>query len=162
MPSGPRRTVEERLTGSREIPNAERTSVEALLFGETATDILPEGLIAELREVHRRNVEDGAGFRRLNMPALIYRYFTDMSANLANVATVLRSGAKAFYVVGDSKTKVGGEWFPIRTTEWLMHIGERNGLRASKLLGISVTTENLRHIRHAITENAVLVGCNRK
>jgi len=38
-----------------------------------------------------------------------------------------------------------------------MHIGERNGLRASKLLDISVTTENLKHIRHAITENAVLV-----
>ena len=157
MPSGPRRTVEERLTGSREIPNAERAAVETLLFGDAATDILPEGLIAALREIHRRKVEDGAGFRRLNMPALLYRYFTDMSANLANVATVLRSGAKAFYVVGDSKTKVGGEWFPIRTTEWLMHIGERNGLRASKLLDISVTTENLKHIRHAITENAVLV-----
>lgn len=157
MPSRPRRIVEERLTGSREIPNAERAVVEALLFGDQSTHILPEALIAELREIHRRNVEDGAGFRRLNMPALLYRYFMDMSANLSNVARVLRSGAKAFYVVGDSKTKVGEEWFPIRTTEWLMRIGESNGLRATKLLDISVTTENLKHIRHAITENAVLV-----
>jgi len=157
IPARPRRTLEERLTGSREIPNSERAAVEALLFSDAATDILPAGLIVELREMHRRNLEDGAGFRRLNMPALLYRYFTDMRENLANVANALRAGGKAFYVVGDSKTKVGGEWFPIRTTEWLMCIAERNGLRASKLLDISVTTENLKHIRHAITENAVLV-----
>jgi len=157
MPARPRRTVEERLTGSREIPNSERTAVEALLFGDTATDVLPEALVVELREMHRRNLEDGAGFRRVNMPALLYRYFSDMRTNLANVANVLRAGGKAFYVVGDSKTKVSGEWFPIRTTEWLMRIADQNGLRASKLLDISVTTENLKHIRHAITENAVLV-----
>jgi hypothetical protein len=157
MPARPRRTVEERLTGSREIPNSERTAVEALLFGDTATDVLPEALVVELREMHRRNLEDGAGFRRLNMPALLYRYFSDMRTNLANVANVLRAGGKAFYVVGDSKTRVSGEWFPIRTTEWLMRIADQNGLRASKLLDISVTTENLKHIRHAITENAVLV-----
>lgn len=156
MPSGTRRVVEERLTGSREIPNAEKAAVEAMLFGDSATRVLPNGLIGELREIHQRNVSDGAGFRRMNMPALLYRYFTDMSTNLANVSNVLRIGAKAYYVVGDSKTKVGNDWFPIRTTEWLMRIGESRGLRASKLLDISVTTENLKHIRHAITENAVL------
>ncbi|WP_330728057.1 DNA methyltransferase [Burkholderia multivorans] len=157
MPSGSRRVVEERLTGSREIPNGERAAIEELLFSKAATEALPKGLISELRNIHRRNVEDGAGFRRLNMPALLYRYFTDMKANLANVSKVLRPGARAFYVVGDSKTKVGDEWFPIRTTEWLMRIGESNGLRASKLLDISVTKENFKHIRHAITENAILV-----
>lgn len=157
MPSGTRRVVEERLTGSREIPNAEKLMVEALLFGEDAARALPTGLIAELRDIHRRNVSDGAGFRRLNMPALLYRYFNDMSANISNVARVLKLGAKAYYVVGDSKTKVGNEWFSIRTTEWLMRIAESHGLKASKLLDISVTTENLKHIHHAITENAVLV-----
>ncbi|MDL1888806.1 site-specific DNA-methyltransferase [Nitrospirales bacterium NOB] len=157
MPSGARRVVEERLTGSREITNAEKSAVEALLFGKEANRVLPKGLIAELHGIHKSNVSEGAGFRRLNMPTLLYRYFTDMSANLSNVARVLKCGAKAYYVVGDSKTKVGNEWFPIRTTEWLMRIGESHGLKATKLLDISVTTENLKHIRHAITENAVLV-----
>lgn len=157
MPAKPRRTVEERLTGSREILKSERAAVESLLFGDTATDVLPGELVAELRELHRRNLEDGAGFRRLNMPALLYRYFSDMRTNLVNVANVLRAGGKAFYVVGDSKTKVSGEWFPIRTTEWLMRIADQNGLRASKLVDISVPTEYLKHIRNSITENSVLV-----
>jgi DNA modification methylase len=157
MSSGPRRMVEQRLTGSREIANSEKAAVEELLFSKHASDILPRGLILELRNIHRQNTADGAGFRRLNMPTLLYRYFTDMSANLSNVSRVLRSGGKAYYVVGDSKTEVGGEWFPIRTTEWLRQIGGQLGLKASRLLDISVTTENLKHIRHAITENAVLV-----
>jgi DNA modification methylase len=156
MPSSSRRVIEERLTGSREIANAEKSAVEELLFSSSATDQLPRGLISELRTIHRRNVADGAGFRRLNMPALLYRYFNDMSANLSNVARLLREDGKAYYVVGDSKTEVGGQWFPIRTTAWLMELAERSGLRASKLLDISVTTENMKHIRHAITENAVL------
>lgn len=156
MPSGSRRVVEERLTGSREIAKAEKAAVEELLFSRAALDNLPKGLIKELRDIHKRNVADGAGFRRLNMPALLYRYFTDMRSNLANIAKVLRPGGSAFYVVGDSKTEVGGQWFPIRTTEWLMHIGEMEGLSPSRFINISVTTENMKHIRHAITENAVL------
>lgn len=157
MSSGKRRIVEERLTGSREIQNAEKNMVESLLFSEDVFHKLPSGLISELQYIHQQNIADAAGFRRLNMPALLYRYFTDMSKNISNVAGLLKTGAKAYYVVGDSKTKVSDEWFSIRTTEWLMRIGESHGLKASKLLDISVTTENLKHIRHAITENAVLV-----
>lgn len=156
MPSSSRRTVEERLTGSREIANAEKAAVEQMLFSKRASECLPKKLIVELRDIHRRNVADGAGFRRLNMPALLFRYFTDMHANLANVTRVLKSGGKAYYVVGNSKTEVGGKWLPIRTTEWILELGRREGLKGSRLLDISVTTENLKHIRHAITENAVL------
>jgi hypothetical protein len=156
MPSSTRRVIEEQLTGSREIGTSAKARVEELLFASSAANELPAGLVSELRTIHRRNVADGAGFRRLNMPALLYRYFTDMAANLSNVARVLKPGGRAYYVVGDSKTEVGGEWFPIRTTEWLSRLADQAGLASSKLIDISVTTENMKHIRHAITENAVL------
>lgn len=156
MPSSERRVLEERLTGSREIGTSAKARVEEMLFSREASEQLPAGLIGELRTIHKKNVADGAGFRRLNMPALLFRYFNDMAANLRNVAMVLKSGGEAYYVVGDSKTEVAGEWFPIRTTSWLLRLAEAAGLEASKLMDISVTTENMKHIRHAITENAVL------
>ena len=156
MPSAKRRVFEDQLTGSREIGTSMRAKVEEILFSQAANEQLPKGLITELRTIHKKNIADGAGFRKLNMPALLFRYFNDMAANLQNVAAVLKSGGSAYYVVGDSKTEVAGEWFPIRTTSWLMRIAETVGLESNKLIDISVTTENMKHIRHAITENAVL------
>ena len=156
MPSSKRRIYEERLTGSREIATTARSRVEQLLFSDSEIHELPVGLIEELRMIHRRNLADHAGFRRMNMPALLYRYFSDMNANIQNIKKLLKPGGKAYYVVGDSKTEVGGQWFPIRTTHWLLIIAEQAGLKAQNLIDISVTTENMKHIRHAITENAVL------
>lgn len=156
IPSSVRKSVEERLTGSREIATSDKNAFEKILYDEHASEALPRKLIDELKEIHQKNIADGAGFRKLNMPSLLLRYFLDMKANITNTQNVLRADARAFYVVGNSKTKVGEDWFPIKTTEWLMEIGDMVGLRASRHLDISVTTENLRHMKHAITENAII------
>jgi DNA modification methylase len=156
MPSNKRKLFEDKLTGSREIATTTKNRVEEILFSESNDHCIPRELIDELRMIHRQNVADEAGFRRMNMPALLYRYFSDMSANIECVMKALKPGGKAYYVVGDSKTEVSGEWFQIRTTYWLLQIAKSVGLTSSNLINISVTTENMKHIRHAITENAVL------
>ena len=86
------------------------------------------------------------------MAALLWRYFCDMKQDLAEVANVLRPGAKAFYVVGDSRTKAGGIWRTIETTGSIGLIGERVGLRETERIDVDVTTENLRHMKNAITK----------
>lgn len=156
IPSKSRRFVEESLTGSREIATSEKNSFERLLYSEEASESLPRKLVDELKDIHQRNIAEGAGFRKLNMPSLLLRYFLDMKKNIENTQNILRTDGKAFYVVGNSKTRVGNDWFPIKTTEWLIDIGAMLGLRASRHLDISVTTENLRHMKHAITENAII------
>ena len=156
MPSNSRKTVEVALTGSREISIRTRSEIEDLLFSQAADDVLPKELVRELRSIRSANVASNAGFRRLNMPSLLFRYFSDMRANIANVARLLKPGARAYYVVGDSKTEVSGEWLQIRTTDWLMRLAKAEGLAVTKFLDISVTTENMKHIRHAITTNAIL------
>lgn len=156
IPSNVRKSVEEKLTGSREIARSEKNTFEKLLYSEDASTSLPKKLIDELKEIHQKNILDGAGFRKLNMPSLLLRYFLDMKKNIENTQKVLRVDGKAFYVVGNSKTKVGENWFPIKTTEWLLEIGDMVGLQASRYLDISVTTENLRHMKHAITENGII------
>ena len=156
IPGKIRKNLEESLTGSREISNKCKKQFEDVLFDEKNNNVLPKLLTQELHHIYKENVKTKAGFRRLNMPALLFRYFIDMRANLNNIMNVLKSGASAYYVVGDSKTRLNDDWIPIRTTHWLLAIASELGFHSEKMLEISVTTENMKHIRHAITENTIL------
>ena len=91
------------------------------------------------------------------MAALLWRYYCDMKHNLVQVSSVLRQGAKAFYVVGNSRTKAGGTWVMIDTCKNIGLIGECVGFRVAERINIDVTTENLKHIRNAITKNQIIV-----
>ena len=91
------------------------------------------------------------------MGALLWRYFVDMRENLTQVSRVLKPGAKAFYVVGDSRTNAGGDWVAIETCKYIAEIGKMIGLQHLNSLSIDVTTENYKHIKNAITENQIIM-----
>jgi hypothetical protein len=59
-------------------------------------------------------------------------------------------------VIGDSRTEVRGVSRLIPTTRFVEALAITAGLEVRERLSIDVTTENLRHIRHAITRNTVL------
>jgi len=157
MSSARRSELEENLTGSREIRRIEKQEAEAELLSRGATGRLPAEIVRSLRSIHRANESSDVGFRRANMAALLWRYFCDMRANLAQVAEVLRPGAKAFYVVGDSRTKAGGSWVTIETTKNIGRIGEAVGLREAGSVDVDVTKENFRHMKNSITKNRIIV-----
>ncbi|WLB57457.1 DNA methyltransferase [Bradyrhizobium japonicum] len=154
--SAVRSTLEENLTGSREIRKSHRSDFEDTLMSTKASQALPPTVVRALRRLLEANRNSDAGFRKQNMAALLWRYFADMHQNISLVAKALKSGHSAYYVVGDSRTNAGGEWIAIETCKHLMEIAEMAGLQANKLLDISVTTENYKHIKNAITENAIL------
>ena len=145
------------LTGSREIRKNERKEMEARLLNESAFDALPHEVVLSIRGIYNANSSVKVGFRRANMSALLWRYFTDMRDNLIQVSRVMKSGAKAFYVVGDSRTNAGGNWVHIETCRNVKLIGEMIGLRQVDTIDIDVTTENYKHIKNAITRNQVIV-----
>lgn len=145
------------LTGSREIRRRERQAAENELLAEAATDELPETVVRGIRRIYEANQSADVGFRRANMAALLWRYFTDISANLHQVSRVMKSGAKAFYVVGDSRTKAGDDWVQIETCRYISHIGAMAGLEHIEDIDIDVTTESYKHIRNAITENKIII-----
>ena len=157
IPSHVRSDIEGNLTGSREIRRREKREAEARLLDDSAFDALPHEVITAIRYIHDANSSAGVGFRRANMPALLWRYFTDMKDNLAQIHHVMRFGAKAFYVVGDSRTKAGENWVHIETCKNIAQIGEMIGLRQVDKIDIDVTTENYKHIKNAITRNQVIV-----
>ena len=157
MPSGIRSDLEENLTGSREIRRRSKDEAEAGLLDSGATMLLPPAVVKSIRDIYHANQSIDVGFRRANMAALLWRYFCDMKDNLIQVVNVLRRGAKAFYVVGDSRTNAGGTWVTIETSKNISLIGESMGLRVVERTNVDVTTENLRHIKNAITKNQIIV-----
>ena len=157
MRSAMRLELEEKLTGSREIRRTEKEEAESELMASGATRLLPKDVVMSIRAIHQANQLTEVGFRRANMAALLWRYFCNMKANLTQVAHVLRTGAKAFYVVGDSRTKAGGTWVTIETTKNIARIGEAVGLREVGGIDVDVTRENLRHMKNSITKNRIIV-----
>lgn len=158
IPSKIRSTLEENLTGSREIRKSERETFEATLMEDKeAYSILPKDVVSEVRFILKENSKIDVGFRRANMPALLWRYYVHMEENLESMHGVMRPGARAFYVVGDSRTNAGGNWVRINTCANISKIAQEAGFRFLEAINIDVTTENYKHIKNAITENQVLV-----
>lgn len=150
-----RAKVEESLTGSREIRRKEKEALEELLGGDSLS--LPESVVAALRRIMTGNKASDAGFRRQNMAALLLRYFTDIRLTLTQVHRVMKPGGRAYYVVGDSRTKVGDDWVAILTCQHTQAIAAEVGFAVQPAISIDVTTERMLHLKNAITENEVLI-----
>lgn len=156
MPGAERGPIEERLTGSREISKLEREKIDGLIENGQFEGI-PSPLAQRLiSKVYRLNAGASVGFRRKNMAALLYRYFADMTAVLTALHPLLRERGSAFFVVGDNRTKAGEQELHISTTAILAETAQILGWKLREEIPITVTTENLKHIRHAITTNTVL------
>ncbi len=155
VPANERAKVEERLTGSREIRRKEKDALEEKLSGGAVS--LPRQIVATLKNIMIGNKESDAGFRRQNMAALLLRYFTDIRLTLVQIHRAMKPGARAYYVVGDSRTKVGDEWFAISTCKHTAEIAIDVGFKVHPAISIDVTTERMLHLKNAITENEILI-----
>lgn len=154
MDTSTRRPIEHGLVGSREIVTSERRSMEdAIASGGNG---LPETVHAYLQDLQSRLGKADAGFRRKNMPALLQRFFLDMKGVLSNCSRVLRIGGEAMIVIGDNRMCVEKDYERIPTTDYVQDIAVACGMEILERIDISVTTENLVHIKNAITENVVL------
>jgi len=158
IPSKFRSNLEENLTGSREIRKTERDAFEATLMDDKeAYSLLPRDVVSEVRFILKENSKIDVGFRRANMPALLWRYYIHMKENLEGMRDVMRPGARAFYVVGDSRTNAGGSWVRINTCSNIVEIAKGAGFKFLEAIDIDVTTENYKHIKNAITKNQILI-----
>ena len=90
------------------------------------------------------------------MPALLLRFFNDMNEILQNCYRVLRPGCEAMIVIGDNRIAVDGDYERIATAAFIQDIAILQGFSLMERIDISVTTENLVHMKNAITENVVL------
>lgn len=155
--SSERRPLEFSLTGSREITVPERQELEETLFNFHNGDLFPRALLRFLHNLSELGIANDVGFRRRNLPALLLRYFLDMQRTLTNIRRAVKTSGRVFIVMGDNRTSVGEVTIDIPSTEFLIQIAESTGFRTVERIPITVTTENLLHMKNAIRENSVLV-----
>lgn len=152
-----RRRLDDEMIGNREIVPKVRTNLEREFLDHYDECPLPTEVKECIRYIYERNAAADVGFRRKNMGALLYKYFDDMRRSMAEICRILRPGARFALIVGNNVTNAGGEEVEILTDRYLELIGESLGMHLVEEFHITVTTEDLAHVKNAIRENTLLV-----
>lgn len=148
------RRLEAELIGSRELTRSIRDELESRLADCRE---LPSSVVKACRTLLRAVDHDSDGFRRQNTPCLVYRYLLHMSKVMTNCFASLRSGGTLAFVVGPSRTTLGGDEFRIDTPELLGHIGEHVGFERAQLLSLDAYGRFGMHSRNSIREEKLLI-----
>ncbi len=153
-----RNQLEKLIIGNREIRDTDRRELETEMEGPGGLTTFPGAVASQIRRIQKENQRHPVGFRRRNVPALLYQYFRDMRTVMSKLHRVVRVGGRALVVLGDSTTELGnGTELVIKTTNHLAAIAEQAGWFVEDKVPITVTTEDLAHVRNAITRNSILI-----
>jgi len=149
------RTTERGLIGNREISIRERTDVENII--ETKGDHgLPKECLLLCRRL-LRSVGRKDGFRRRNVPSLVFKYFADMRAVLQQVHEILRPGGIFALVIGSNRTQLGGKAFVIDTPRLLAKIAQRNDFNIQEVLPLNTYQRFDMHMANSIRSESLIL-----
>lgn len=149
-------SIEKRLIGTREISDSTRKELEEELKG-SQSDLLPRSVSAFCDRMLILASLPGNGFRRRNMPALVYRYFFDMARVFQNVRSVMRASGRFALVVGRNRTTLGGEELVIDTPRFLGNIAEHAGWKLESLLELDTYQRFDVHQRNSINNECLII-----
>ncbi len=156
LPTSERKTLEDRMIGSREITERQRKTLEEAL-ANADTLILPDSTVKFLREYGAAVAGDRkAGFRLRQAPAVLLRYFCSMSEMFGALHPHMSSGASCWMVLGDSCSTVRGRRWKVPTVDEVTAIAQLRGFRLVERIPITVTREDRLHARNAITRNEIV------
>lgn len=151
------RHLERALIGSREIQRQILTNLEKNLMNNASDGLLPEDIVDLLYKIHTLNKNSDVGFRRKNLSALLYKYFTDMDIALAQMARVLKKDGTACIVVGGNQTTAGGEKIQIPTDDFIGLIAQRKGFALVEKIPMTVQKSYMIHSRNSINTESILI-----
>ena len=119
-------SCESQLIGNREVSEVQRQ--ELWKTYQVRRNELPSDVSELIDTLAKTNHDGEVGFRRRNLPALLAKYFLDMTDAFRSAHRMMRPGAHAFYIVGNNSTTVNGnQRIEIPTNEFLWQIGKRVG-----------------------------------
>jgi len=156
MKSKSRSKVGKELIGSRDLSKKSKQEVENKIIDNDFDFITSQTAIEIINTIYELNLNSDVGFRRKNMAVLLYRYFNNMEMVFQNLNKIVKNNGSIFIVIGDSYTIAGHKKTEIKTTQILEEIGENAGWKLVERIPITVTTENLKHIKNAIRKNTIL------
>ena len=98
------------------------------------------------------------GFRRRNVPALVYKYFVQMAETFAAVKRLVRRGGHYALVVGGNKTTMQGSEIVIDTSTMLQEIAASQGWQVVETIGLNTYQRYDMHQKNSIrTETLILL-----
>lgn len=148
------RTRDLEMIGNREITDRMRKELWQAFSDKNAT--LPSSISSLIMKIYELNEGADVGFRRRNLPALLYKYFCDMSKVFEGMVAVLKKGAMAFVVVGNNHTIAGGTRIEINTIELLRELAELNGFETVDQLDMEMLTSRDIFKKNAIDSESIL------
>lgn len=141
------------LTGSREIGTSERRRLEFELDRDRT---LPDQVRAYCVELLERATGE-QGFRRRNVPALVFRYFRDMHAAFLSTHDALAPRAPFALVVGRNRTTLGGQEIMIDTPRLLGEVGLSTGFELEEIAELDAYQRFDMHQRNSIKSEWLVV-----
>ncbi len=148
------RDVERSLIGNREISQRERTVDEEAI--DTNGGHLPEEVLALCRKA-RSLLASEDGFRRRNMPALLFRYFIDMAKAFSSLLPLVRPNGTLALLVGPNRTILGGQELRIETPDLLACVAEHVGWKRSEVIPLDAYRRFDIHQRNSITREVLVI-----
>lgn len=155
LPRSGHRTLDVEMIGNREVSVGARrrywqvyTSSKELLPRETSELI---DLIDELN----RNAD--VGFRRLNLAALLSKYFLDMRQTISQMHSLLKPDGTASIVIGNNRTIAGGRALQIDTSSHLRRISESIGFSVVENMPMEMLVSRDIFRKNAVPSEHILV-----
>jgi site-specific DNA-methyltransferase (cytosine-N4-specific) len=153
--SGELRQREKEQIGNREIQDGERRNLEAELAANAAA--LPDPVIDFCRRLLTLADDPSHGFRRRNVPALVYKYLADMAAMFGSVREVIRKDGRFALVVGRNATELRGETVVIDTPQLLADTASSRGWLIEEMTPFETYHRFDLHQENSIREEVLLV-----
>lgn len=117
---------------------------------------LPQMTTDLIDRIDRLNKEGDVGFRRMNLSALLSRYFFDMREAIQQTLQLLRPGGTMFLVVGNNRTKAGGEPIEIDTPIHLAEIAVDAGFDLQGQIPMEMLVSRDIFKRNAVPSESIL------
>jgi hypothetical protein len=124
------------MIGTREV--SEKTRKNWWDYYLENKSVLTREINSLINKVAEANHEEGIGFRRRNLPALLGKYFLDMERNFEATLKLLKPGSLAFYVVGSNSTSVNDEKLIIQTDVLLYKLAQKVGFEGVELIDMEL------------------------
>ena len=124
------------MIGNREISEKQREQLWK--YYQTRREDLTENICELIDHIASSYHEEGVGFRRRNLPALLAKYFLDMHDSMKASYQMMKNGSEAYYIVGNNSTNIKGQNIKINTNELLWELGTKIGWQQSKYIDMEL------------------------
>lgn len=148
------RKHDHQMIGNREITERLRRSYRDRL--DIDGDLLPPSVSRLVGRIESLNAGTNIGFRKRNLPALLVKYFFDMREAFQGMFSILKPGANAFVVVGNSHTFAGGKRVDIETTGLLEEIAVALGFETQSAIPMEMLVSRDIFKKNTMTTEKIL------